>query len=265
MNVLVVGNVLKDIYLRLDERHNDFEYDEHGNPWLDLCFDGSTHPFFRRNSVYGGAAVTLEVVKKFGLTGQIAGSQIGMEDASEVGKIDNYRYILCFDDHISYFTSSQRTPTVLVTPDDTIDWIMIDRSANINEQFVKDIQTLMSVSNQTRLAVYVKEQPEMLYNQLIELADVVFTEGKLKPLHSQQQVCRIYDETIWLDEEQQSWHLPRKDLLTHLTAHSIIAGSVLSALILEKSTGEALKLAKLNVENATLDRTLSLEKLEELL
>ena len=50
MNVLVVGNVLKDIYLRLDERHNDFENDEHGNPWLDLCFDGSTHPFFRRNS-----------------------------------------------------------------------------------------------------------------------------------------------------------------------------------------------------------------------
>ena len=264
MNVLVVGNVLRDVYLRLDERHNNFEYDEKDNPWLDLCFDGSTHPFFRRNSVYGGAAVTLEVVKKFGLTGQISGSRLGMDSADEAGKTDNYRYILCYDDHISYFTSSQRTPTVLVTPDDTIDWIMIDRSANINEQFVKDIQALMSVSNQTRLAVYAKEQPELLYNQLIELADVVFAEFGLKPLHSQQQVCRIYEETITLDDEQQSWHLPRKDLLTHLTAHSIIAGSVLSALILEKSTHEALKLAKINVENATLDRTLSLEKLEEL-
>lgn len=265
MNVLVVGNVLKDIYLRLDERHNDFEYDEKGNPWLDLCFDGGTHPFFRRNSVYGGAAVTLEVVKKFGLTGQIAGSKLEMEDAGGVGKIDNYRYILCYDDHISYFTSSQRTPTVLTTPDDAIDWIMIDRSANVNEQFVKDVQALMSVSPQTRLAVYVKEQPEMLYNQLVELADIVFAEFELKPLHSQQQVCWIQDEMILLDDEKQDWHLPRKDLLTHLTAHSIIAASVLSALILEKSAHEAVKLAKISVENATLDRTLSLEKLEELL
>lgn len=265
MNVLIVGNVLKDVYLRLDERHNDFEYDESDKPWLDLCFDGSTHPFFRRNSVYGGAAVTLEVVKKFGLTGQISGSKLGMEDANEVGKSDNYRYILCYDDHISYFTSSQRTPTVFTTPDDTIDWIMIDRSANISDQFVKDVSTLMSVSNQTKLAVYVKDQPEMLYNQLIELADVVFTEGELKPLHSQQQVCTIHDEAISLDDEKQEWHLPHKDLLTHLTAHSIIAASLLSALILEKSTHEALKLAKLNVENATLDRTMSLEKLEELI
>ena len=63
-NILIVGNIIKDVYLRLDERLNNFEIDEHNVPWLDLGFNGSTYNFFNRISIYGGAAVTLEVLNR---------------------------------------------------------------------------------------------------------------------------------------------------------------------------------------------------------
>lgn len=48
--ILIVGNVLKDVYLKLDERQNEFEQDEHGINWLELGFNGEAHSFFRRTS-----------------------------------------------------------------------------------------------------------------------------------------------------------------------------------------------------------------------
>ena len=37
-DVLIVGNVLKDVYLRLDNRKNHFETDQNKVAWLDLAF-----------------------------------------------------------------------------------------------------------------------------------------------------------------------------------------------------------------------------------
>lgn len=38
--VLIVGNVLKDVYLNLDGRGGEFELDGAGVPWLDVAFNG---------------------------------------------------------------------------------------------------------------------------------------------------------------------------------------------------------------------------------
>ena len=58
-NVLIVGNVTKDVYLNLDSRTERFELDKHGIQWLNLEFNASEHHFFSRESSLGGAAVTL--------------------------------------------------------------------------------------------------------------------------------------------------------------------------------------------------------------
>ena len=44
--ILIVGNVLKDVYLRLDERRDSFEEDENGVFWMNLGFNGEGHNFF---------------------------------------------------------------------------------------------------------------------------------------------------------------------------------------------------------------------------
>ena len=63
--ILIVGNVTKDVYLRLDNRQNNFETDQNDIKWLDLAFDGSTHKYYNRVSIYGGASISLEVFKRF--------------------------------------------------------------------------------------------------------------------------------------------------------------------------------------------------------
>ena len=73
--ILIIGNVLKDVYLKLDERQNDFEVDERGINWLELGFNGDAHKFFHRTSVFGGAAVSLSVLNQLGVEGTILNSR----------------------------------------------------------------------------------------------------------------------------------------------------------------------------------------------
>ena len=63
MHILIVGNVLKDVYLNLDSRTEHFETDDDGTKWLDFSFDASRHHYFSRTSSFGGAAVSLEVLQ----------------------------------------------------------------------------------------------------------------------------------------------------------------------------------------------------------
>lgn len=93
--ILIIGNVLKDVYLKLDEQKNNFELDENGINWLELAFNGGAHSFFRRTSVYGGAAVSLAVLNQFGINASIMNSRTEMT-AGEITWSDDpadYRYI----------------------------------------------------------------------------------------------------------------------------------------------------------------------------
>ena len=74
--IMIVGNVLKDVYLNLDERSEKFVIDKDGVRQLSIGFNASQHHFFRRNSSLGGAAVSLEVLTKLGISASISGSSL---------------------------------------------------------------------------------------------------------------------------------------------------------------------------------------------
>ena len=112
MSILIVGNVLKDVYLNLDSRTEHFETDKHGTKWLDLAFNASEHSFFNRSSNYGGAAISMEVLSKLDQKPTISNFSIEITDdgLSVNGPVSNYRYILITDGGVSYLTPSTHPP-----------------------------------------------------------------------------------------------------------------------------------------------------------
>lgn len=268
MNILIIGNILKDVYFRLDERLNKFEMDEKGTPWLDLSFDGSTHNFFRRSSIYGGAAVALEVLSRFGLDSHIAGARLGFVDGEIVPNgqtATEYRYMLCHGNKITYFIPNDRVETVWSNPEGAaVDWIFVDRSAHINPKLVQDLKNYLTMSSHTRVAFYAPKELSDADKELITLADMLFVDEKLNGAEFKGSVCEISENLIRLGEVSQTWRIERTDLMTHLTTHSIIAASIFASLLHGKSVREALLLAKVNVENSTLAGSVALEKLENL-
>ena len=73
-DILIVGNITKDVYLRLDDHKNHFEKDQDDVDWLDFAFNGDTHEFFSRVAVFGGSAITKEVFTNFDIN--LAGGEV---------------------------------------------------------------------------------------------------------------------------------------------------------------------------------------------
>lgn len=269
MNVLIIGNILKDVYLRLDEQKNSFEIDENQTPWLDLAFDGSTHNFFKRSSIFGGATVSLDVLSRFGHEAKIVGARLNFKygEVDPNGQIPaGYRYILCKENHISYLAPNVHETTVWENPTDAIDWLFIDRSAGISKELVKEIKNFLSMSSHTRVAMYVSKNLNEDARELVEIADLIFSDGEYRgPEKPAGAVCEIFENKIKLGEAHQDWRVERTDLMTRLTTHSIISATIFAMLLNGKSVRESLKYAELNVENSSLIATLSPKNLEELL
>ena len=266
-NILIIGNILKDVYLRLDERKNNFEVDENDTPWLDLGFNGSAHQFFRRISIYGGAAVALEVLNRFDFSARIAGSKMGFAGGEIVAnnqRADDYRYMLCHGNKISYLVPNERTETKWVMPDEAIDWIFVDRSAGISEKLVKEIKNFLAMSNKTRLAFYAPANLTETDKELLNIAEMVFTDDDLPEAKEKNSVCYISDQEISLNGHKQLWRIERTDLMTHLTVHSIIAATVFAALTQGASVKDALRYAKINAEGSSLSGTMPMEKIKEI-
>ncbi|MCL1839973.1 hypothetical protein FWF89_03200 [Candidatus Saccharibacteria bacterium] len=271
--VLVVGNVTKDVYLRLDNRLNKFEVDGEGVTWLDLAFDGSSHQFYARHSVFGGAAVTLEVLSRFGITAKIAGNKMGFANGQLTEATDAipeiYRYILSQDDNITYFGPSQQRAAKWQPPSDGIDWVFIDRSACVSRELAEEILSYLESAPNIKLAFFACKRAQMAAGEvhmckLKERADLIFTEVKNAADCSEKCIC-IGRDYIQFGNERVDWSLQeRQDMMTHLTTDSIIAASILGATVLGKSAGESLLLARANVENANLDGALNLNRLEEM-
>ena len=267
-NILIIGNILKDVYLRLDERQNNFEVDENGTPWLDLGFDGSTHQFFRRNSIYGGAAVAMEVLNRFDLSARIAGAKLGFVSGEVIPngqQAAGYRYMLCHGNKITYFVSGDREETKWVAPTDAVDWIFVDRSAHVDNELVGHIDDYLEQHPATKLIVYT-EKPLVDTNQrLLKLASLIFTEHPDRGWQNYKKpVFIISKNKIKVSTIEQDWDLPIKTMLTRLTAYSIITATIFSALLNGKKIRKALLFAKTNVENSSLNSTLSEEKIEEI-
>ncbi|MBQ3410087.1 fructose-bisphosphate aldolase class I [Candidatus Saccharibacteria bacterium] len=258
--ILVVGNVVKDVYLNLDSEQNAFEEDEAGVNWLDLSFDGSKHNFFRRTAVFAGARVTREVLESF---------HHHVKIAAEDKIAADYRYILCKDDQITYLSPAIRRPTAWQAPTETYDWIYVDRSATLSMELVQNIQSYMAISPRTRLAYYAHSNMNGTEESLARIATLVFADDNLRKADIPQYrglFCHISMNNIVLEGIEQSWKQTRArtDLMTHLTIYSIIAGTVFAALTDGRNVKDSLLLAKMSIENAALNEVLPPEKLDRL-
>lgn len=265
-SILIVGNVVKDVYLQLDERAHKLEHDQDGHAWMDIAFNKSTYNYLRRTSVFAGAVVTLEVLESFGLEASIAGCDLKLKDGelTERCNTNDYRYILCQDDEIAYLTASERPITAWQAPEKSPKWVFVDRSATISSELAQNITAYLELSG-AKLAIYLdSKELNAAEQQLANQATIVFCEHKLSQV-VQDKCCIIHNDTIKLGKHRVRWQREKSGLMTHLTMHSIVAASIFGALINRKSVTEALALARINVENATLNGTVKYHKLEEMM
>lgn len=277
--ILIVGNVLKDVYLKLDERQNDFELDGGGISWLELGFNGAAHSFLKRTSVYGGAAVSLSVLSKLGVDAGILNSKTEFKPGEVLWSDDpaDYRYIFCHRGGITYFVPSERKATDWSMPTGTPNWILVDRSTKISTRLVDELQNFLKFSRGTKLAVHAEKYVTPAGQRLSEMADILFVEDE-PPVRTEEKivdkieldkpdtqlVCHISPRKIALGEAEESWNIEDADVMTHLTVYSTIVATVLGVVAAGGTPAEALLLARLNAEHATIDGSLAVEKLREL-
>ncbi len=277
--ILIIGNVLKDVYIKLDDRNNDFETDERGIDWLNLGFNGDAHGFFHRTSVYGGAAVSFAVLHRLGLNTEILNSRVEFQDGEVtwLDQPDDYRYILCHKDEITYFVPSTRKQTDWSMPDGTPEWILIDRSTTASMKLVEELKNFLKFSPTTKLAVHAEKYTTPAGQRLMEMADIVFIEDE-PPIHpeveivdkievdqpSKQLVCHISPRKIIFSDAEESWSLDKTDMMTHLTVYSTIVATILGVISVGGSAADAVLWAKINAEQATIAGSLSAKKLKEL-
>ncbi len=255
MNILIVGNVLKDVYLNLDTRKG-FELDKNSVNWLDLSFNASMHHYFSRNSSFAGAAVSLDVLNNLGLSASLD------YDEDDI----TYRYILVADGGVSYFVPETKKSTIFYEPEDPIDYIFVDRSAEITKETASKIQQYLEFSTATKLVIYLKDSLNPAISSLLNSADLAFVENNTSVPESfpQDKIIRVSENQISTGDISETINTPRIDTLTHLSAYSIICSTILGCFVLGKTTEESFRLAKINVENATLSSVLSLSELEKL-
>jgi len=268
MNILVVGNVLKDVYLNLDSRLENFEQDKTGVEWIDFSFDASEHHYSGRNSSYGGAAISLEILQKMGLTASISDTtfHFGENGPAMNGPASTYRYILTSDTGVSYMTPSVEPKTGFTTPVTDVDYLFVDRSACLTPAVIDRIIAYLDYSKKTRLVLYLKDLTVEKLGSLVKRADLVFLEegkGRLDN-YPEERIVRISDRRLGYMDYVENVAVDRIDRLTRLSAYSIVAATVLGGFILGKTVEYSLKMARINVENATLNSTLEIEELESI-
>lgn len=268
--ILIVGNVLKDIYLRLDDRKEEIERDADGVKWINWGFNSSSHDFFRRTSIYSGAVVTLEVLKKFGIEAEIFGDETKLDEDGIVPDeacATDYRYILQAEEQISYLVPSEKNATKFTAEKihSEFNWIFVDRSAIFSQEMVENLLEFLKKNREVKLAIYAPKRIPPYVIELIERADWVFSDAKLKNAYPRGKVCLISETNITLDGAEVTFEKPKKtELLTHLTVYSVIAASIFGANLRGKSVSDSLLMAKINIENTKLNETVPFVTLEEL-
>ena len=274
MNILIVGNVLKDVYLNLDSRTESFETDRQGVKWLDFAFNGSRHHFFSRMSSFGGAAVTAEVLRKIGLNPTISATDltISADTITKPTPADSYRYILTSDDNISYLTESTYRSAKFEAPNAPVDYLFIDRSAHLDAKTITSIKDYLTTHMDTALIVYIRDIADLAMRELIPSANLIFLEttpnqseetyALISSLTTLDKVVFIMSDAFTYKNITEPVTVARIDKLTHLSAYSIAAATILGGFILGKTVEESLRLARANLENSTLNHTLDLKEME---
>ena len=266
MNILIVGNILKDTYLNLDTRTEKFEQDKHHTKWLNLSFNASDHRYYNRHSSLGGAVVSMQVFDKLGIDVSISGSNFNLKDNKVTEEETKaHRYILVSDDSTCYFVPSSFEPSTFTTPTNHVDYLYIDRSATITQETATEIATFLENSPKTKLIVYYKDFNNPYLVELSGRATIIFTEEKtVAPAD--------FDKTIFISETKISFKdisepisIDRIDRLTHLSAYSVTAATIIGSFILGNTIEKSLKMARANIESSNLDSVLSLDELNSII
>ncbi|MBR3164194.1 fructose-bisphosphate aldolase class I [Candidatus Saccharibacteria bacterium] len=269
-NIFIVGSISKDVFLHLDTKQNHFETDQNQVKWLDLAFDGSSHHYRSRASVYGCASIALEVLTRFGLDAHISGTNAAFIDGIFMpnNATPLYRYIFCADTKISYFAPHDRPPSNWDTPSIIPDWVYIDRSANLSPSLTETIIDYLSKHQNTKLALFLSNRlnPHAAHvDHLIQAADLILAESKVsqKLTNERLNLVTIDDHYIQYKDQRVFWTLGEKqDLTTRMSTYTTIAATMLGAIAIEKNSTDALLLARANVERAKLGSTSNLNTLE---
>ncbi len=275
MHILVVGNVLKDVYLNLDSRSENFERDGAGVEWTDFGFNASEHHYFNRMSSFGGAAITLEVLQKMGLKANLSDKSFRFTEDGPVIKEPTavYRYILTSDNGVSYMVPSAEQKTVFATLAEPVDYLYIDRSACLTSSVVNRIVAYLDHYKKAKMILYLKDFKTENISELIKRASVIFLEEnentsnwgkKILDEVAKEKIIGISEKYLSYMKFRESISVDRIDRLTHLSAYSIISATILGSFILSKTIEESLKMAKINVENSNLNSTLSLKEMENI-
>ena len=274
MKILVVGNITKDVYLNLDTRSENFETDSDHTEWLNLSFNASKHHFFNRSSNFGGAAVSIEVLQKMNLSATAS-------DTNSKTAPSTYRYILLVNDNVTYFTPSEFCSTTFIAPAESVDYLYIDRSASLDHTAIQQIKTYLELSSKTKLVLYLGGDSKHNLSELIPLANLIFLENNrgqsekpyaLTSPDLKSALASVPSEKIiHIAETQLSYlsiteniNIERVDVLTHLSAYSIMSATILGGFVLGFSVEDSLKMARANVENAKINSTLSLSELQDI-
>ncbi len=281
-----MGNILKDVYLNLDFRTEKLETDHRGDEWLDLCFDASSHHFFHRDSSFGGAAVSLEVLQQLGLDAKISDSHLDFSSDDRSVPASNYRYVLVSETGVSYLAPTDPAPTVFKSPAEAVDYLFIDRSAMLSTPVINQILAYLDLSPKTKLVCYLKDPENRDLQPLIQRASLIFTEQDINTTttssagstpvfsaNSDAPKSPTLDpaKTIFLSEQlliyqnlSEPLHPGRIDTQTHLSFYSILSATVLGCFLLGFSVEDSLKFAHLNAEHSRLNAVCPLEKLRQL-
>ena len=275
MHILVVGNILKDVYLNLDSRTENFERDGKGIEWTDFGFNASEHHYFNRMGSFGGAAITLEVLKRMGLKANISDKSFRFSDDGPVIREPTavYRYILTSDTGVSYLVPSKEQKTVFATLAEPVEYLYIDRSACLTSSTVNKIVAYLDHYKNSKMILYLKDFKTENIDELVKRASVIFLEenentaqfgGKILEKVAPEKIIGISEKSLSYLKYREVISVDRIDRLTHLSAYSIIAATILGGFIMGKTVERSLKMAKINVENSNLNSTLDLEEIEKI-
>lgn len=257
-----MGNIVKDVYLSVDSRTETLETDRHNTKWLNLSFDASVHRFFHRVSSLGGAAVTSEVLAKMGLPATITNPS---------NEYHTYRYILTSDDNVCYLTPTKYTSATFAPPDFPPKYLYVDRSANLDAKNSERIKQYLEQNPEIILVLYLKNFNNRHLNNLTEKANIIFVESSTPVPDNYQALLKNAEKIIYTSEHTFTYQnftetvrRERIDKLTHLSAYSIASATILGSIILGESAENALRLARVNLENSTLDSCLTLHELQSI-
>jgi fructose-bisphosphate aldolase class I len=179
---------------------------------------------------------------------------------------------LTSDNGTAYLTPSGEQKTLFTTPTESVDYLYIDRSAHLTPSVVDKIAAYLDYYKKTKLILYMKTSTAGEAAGLVKHAGLIFLEEDMpfyvaKEIlegYPREKIIKIAEDSLSYIDFRENVSVSRIDRLTHLSAYSIMSATVLGGFILGKTVEYALKMARINVENATLDSTLGLEELENI-